>query len=154
MGSRASACSSSCVSMAGSNWSPTAKHLCSDPAMPTITSRSQRRPRRRCEGPISAVWVARLAQEHPNLRAALEWARETQSIECGLRLGSALHWFWQLHGHASEGRAWLDHFLSLQRPPEHDRDKIVTRGCAQGRRSSGLGPGRSCGRNGVACREP
>ena len=77
------------------------------------------------QGPNQRVWVARLAREHPNLRAALDWARETQSIECGLRLGSALHWFWQLHGHASEGRAWLDDFLSLQRSPEHDRDKMV-----------------------------
>ena len=77
------------------------------------------------QGPHQLVWVARLAREHSNLRAALEWARETQSIEYGLRLGSALYWFWHLHGHAREGRAWLDYFLSLQRLPEHDRDKLV-----------------------------
>jgi predicted ATPase/transcriptional regulator with XRE-family HTH domain len=76
-------------------------------------------------GPHQRRWLACLAQEHPNLRAALDWARETQSIECGLRLGSALHSFWRLHGHASEGRAWLERFLSFQRPSEHDRDKMV-----------------------------
>jgi predicted ATPase/transcriptional regulator with XRE-family HTH domain len=76
-------------------------------------------------GPNQRHWLARLAQEHPNLRAALEWARETQSIENGLRLGSALYSFWRLHGHASEGRAWLERFLSVQLPPEHDRDKTV-----------------------------
>jgi predicted ATPase/DNA-binding XRE family transcriptional regulator len=77
------------------------------------------------EGPNQRLWLARLAQEHSNLRAALDWARETQSIECGLRLGSALHWFWKLHGHASEGRASLATFLSLQRPSERDGDKTL-----------------------------
>jgi predicted ATPase/transcriptional regulator with XRE-family HTH domain len=76
-------------------------------------------------GPNQRLWIARLAQEHPNLRAALEWARDTHSIEHGLRLGSALYSFWRLHGHASEGRAWLQRFLSLQQPPEIDRDKTI-----------------------------
>ena len=62
-------------------------------------------------GPNQRLWLARLAQEHPNLRAALDWARETHSIEYGLRLGSALCKFWQLQGHAREGRAWLEQFL-------------------------------------------
>jgi tetratricopeptide (TPR) repeat protein len=76
-------------------------------------------------GPHQRRWLARLAQEHPNLRAALAWARETHSIEYGLRLGSALYRFWQLHGHASEGRAWLEHFLSLQRSSETVGDIAV-----------------------------
>jgi predicted ATPase/DNA-binding XRE family transcriptional regulator len=77
------------------------------------------------DGPNQRVWLARLAQEHPNLRAALDWASETQSIECGLRLGSALCKFWKLHGHASEGRAWLERFLSLQPSSQRDRDKTL-----------------------------
>jgi predicted ATPase/transcriptional regulator with XRE-family HTH domain len=76
-------------------------------------------------GPNQGHWLACLAQEHSNLRTALEWARETQSIEHGLRLGSALYSFWRLHGHASEGRVWLERFLALQQPLESDRDKMV-----------------------------
>jgi predicted ATPase/DNA-binding XRE family transcriptional regulator len=76
-------------------------------------------------GPSQHQWLDRLAQEHPNLRAALGWARETQSIECGLRLGSALWWFWQLYGHAREGRQWLEHFLSVPQTPETVRGKTL-----------------------------
>jgi predicted ATPase/DNA-binding CsgD family transcriptional regulator len=71
-------------------------------------------------GPNQRLWLARLAQEHPNLRAALDWARETYSVECGLRLGSALRRFWQVQGHAREGRVWLEQFLSLQGSPVSD----------------------------------
>jgi tetratricopeptide (TPR) repeat protein len=77
------------------------------------------------DGPNQRLWLARLAEEHPNLRAALDWARETHSIEFGLRLGNALCKFWKLQGHAREGRAWLEHFLSLQSSSESEGDKTV-----------------------------
>jgi predicted ATPase/DNA-binding XRE family transcriptional regulator len=76
-------------------------------------------------GPHQRQWLTRLAQEHPNLRAALGWARETHSVEYGLRLGSALWWFWQLYGHAREGREWLEYFLSVQQTPASVRDKTL-----------------------------
>jgi predicted ATPase len=41
-------------------------------------------------GGSQRTWLACLAREHPNLRAALGWARERQLVETGLRLGSAL----------------------------------------------------------------
>ena len=69
------------------------------------------------------VWLARLEEEHPNLRAALGWARTSRNVKCGLRLGSAIWWFWQLHGHAYEGQRWLEHFLSLQPTVESVGDK-------------------------------
>ena len=59
-------------------------------------------------GPTQEHWLARLEQEHDNLREAL--ARTTTAAgetEFALRLTAALGGFWQIHGHFSEGRAWL-----------------------------------------------
>lgn len=53
-------------------------------------------------------WHDQLEVEHDNLRAALSWCAATGDAERGLRLGTALFWFWNLQGHAGEGRARLD----------------------------------------------
>lgn len=62
------------------------------------------------QGPDQALWLKRLETEHDNLRAALEWS--SADSETGLRLASALWFFWYLRGYVSEGREWLKQFLT------------------------------------------
>jgi predicted ATPase/DNA-binding winged helix-turn-helix (wHTH) protein len=58
------------------------------------------------------AWLAQLEQEHDNFRAALRWALAKGETEVSLRLAASLWWFWYLHGHYREGRAWLDSVLA------------------------------------------
>ena len=60
------------------------------------------------------VWLARLDQEYSNLHAALSASLELPiGAELGLRLASALWWFWYLRGSASEWQLWLEPLLAL-----------------------------------------
>lgn len=55
--------------------------------------------------PEQSVWLARLDAEHDNLRAAFAFClAEREGAETGLRLASALWWFWWIRGCLSEGR--------------------------------------------------
>jgi tetratricopeptide (TPR) repeat protein len=65
-------------------------------------------------GPARTQWLDRLAVEHDNLRAALEWCRaQPGQAQAGLRLAGALWRFWLLRDHWSEGFAWLEAMLAL-----------------------------------------
>jgi predicted ATPase len=69
-------------------------------------------------GAQQKMWLGQLAQEVDNLRAALEWSlRKQGSVEIGLRLAAALHWFWNLQGRFLEGRAWLEEALAPTQEP-------------------------------------
>jgi predicted ATPase len=70
-------------------------------------------------GKPQAAWLQRLEQEHDNVRAALQWLVEqgetregAHTMELALRLGGALGSFWQVGGHASEGRIFLERALA------------------------------------------
>ncbi|MEP7293997.1 MAG: AAA family ATPase, partial [Chloroflexota bacterium] len=54
-------------------------------------------------------WYDRVEVELDNLRVALSWSLET---ETGLRLATALGWFWNRRDHWTEGREWLEKFLA------------------------------------------
>lgn len=59
------------------------------------------------------VWNERLSALWPDLSAALNWAVRQQEKGIGLKLASALWWFWPMHGHLDEGIAHLESLLNL-----------------------------------------
>jgi len=64
------------------------------------------------QGAESAEWIERIAREHDNLRAALQWSLDEPGEErAGLHLAAGLWRFWEIHGHLAEGRSWLERFL-------------------------------------------
>lgn len=58
-------------------------------------------------------WIARLEQEQPNFREALEFCM-SDSPDAGLRISSALLPFWSSRGPFREARHWLDRLLARQ----------------------------------------
>ena len=66
-------------------------------------------------GPTQAEWYARRNEERDNIRAALEWADQT-NVEAGLYLSSRLHRPWE-ENDFQEGHYWLPKFL--EKPESH-----------------------------------
>ncbi len=69
-------------------------------------------------GVSKAVWLSRLGQEHENFRAVLEWAKQQNELELGLRLAGALKNYWMIRGHVHEGGERLDQLLKLEAASE------------------------------------
>jgi predicted ATPase/class 3 adenylate cyclase len=74
------------------------------------------------DGPAQLTALDRLEAENDNLRAALAWSLENPAADpagqgeravIGLRLVQALSRFWYHHGHAAEGRRWLQRAMDL-----------------------------------------
>ena len=76
-------------------------------------------------GPEGAEWLDRLALEHDNFRAALEWLTATGDADWGLRLGTALFRFWEMREHLAEGRDRLAKLLKIEGTPT--RTKVRAR---------------------------
>ena len=55
-------------------------------------------------------WFDRLAVEHGNLRAALDWALE-HDVEAGCAIAADMWLYWEARGHITEGRRRLDALL-------------------------------------------
>ena len=64
-------------------------------------------------GRSQAWWLARLADEHDNLRAALEWSISNDDAETAQLLSGHLAWYWWHTGHSVEGQRWLERSLAL-----------------------------------------
>jgi predicted ATPase/class 3 adenylate cyclase len=76
-------------------------------------------------GAGGTVGRERLESEHHNLRAALDWAVQTDEAILGLRLSTALAGFWQEQGYHSEGQERLAAVLAL--PGAQDRTALRAR---------------------------
>jgi len=72
-------------------------------AEPELTGREQR------------AWFHRLELAHENLRAALRWFSEHGEGELGLRLATALGYFWEARGYMAEGQRQLEEALAAGR---------------------------------------
>src|SRR5215212_326937 len=64
-------------------------------------------------------WLNRLNSDRDNLRAALEWAMETEQTEIAMQLARKLHWFWFVRGDHTEGRQWLGRVLEMTETPSY-----------------------------------
>jgi predicted ATPase/DNA-binding SARP family transcriptional activator len=66
---------------------------------------------------VRPEWFDRLQDEHANLIVALQSLRDTGGSTGGLELSSTLARYWQVRGRPSEGRNWIDVFLSKEPNP-------------------------------------
>ncbi|MFL5732467.1 MAG: tetratricopeptide repeat protein [Chloroflexia bacterium] len=67
-------------------------------------------------GAEQAAWLARLDDEHDNLRAVLQLALGQDDVEAALRMAGALWRFWLVRGYYSEGREYLSMALKASEP--------------------------------------
>ena len=72
-------------------------------------------------GPDSKSWVERLAVDHDNLRAALDWLEASGRSDRALVMAARLWRFWQVRVHLQEAATRLDRLLALPGPAPGSR---------------------------------
>src|SRR5207248_8038764 len=70
------------------------------------------------------LWLDRLDQEHPNLRAALTWLL-ANGDPAVLGLAADLAWFWYVRGAWSEGRTWLEQATAMRGGTDASRARAL-----------------------------
>jgi predicted ATPase/DNA-binding XRE family transcriptional regulator len=81
----------------------------------------------RRDGAASDEWIDRLATEHDNFRAALQWADATAQYDLGFHLVGLLWYYLANAGHYGEGRRWTERFLPLAEVvPSRSRMRALT----------------------------
>lgn len=58
-------------------------------------------------------WILAFDEEHPNLRAAIDWALDAREAGLALELATAARTFWETRGHVEEGARRLEAALAL-----------------------------------------
>ena len=96
-------------------------------------------------GPCERDALDQLEAEHDNLRAALTWATEQPLPIDLLRLCAALGWFWDVRGHWTEGRQWIDRALDQTQAMSLDRSTTLARDGTLRRRPDQRAWRRACG---------
>ncbi|HLU52069.1 MAG TPA: adenylate/guanylate cyclase domain-containing protein [Acidimicrobiia bacterium] len=71
------------------------------------------------------LWLDRVARDHDNVRAALDWAIGATETDLARRLSFATWRFWQARGHLHEGRRRAAAVLSLPDGEPHWRAKAL-----------------------------
>ena len=148
-------CASRCwrrsASMPWSGWPSVAKWARRSVLMPSTSSQFAERAASFLHGPDQVAWFDALDGDLANLRVALAWLLDSGVATEARRLAWALHWFWHVRGHLSEGRGWIDRALAAEGGSAlPDGAPIRPRGGAAAlrRRAARRGPGGPRGRAG------
>jgi predicted ATPase/class 3 adenylate cyclase/Tfp pilus assembly protein PilF len=59
----------------------------------------------------AAHWLDVCEREHDNIRTALSWALENHRVNVGTNIADRSWRFWEIRGHYTEGRTWLERCL-------------------------------------------
>jgi predicted ATPase/DNA-binding CsgD family transcriptional regulator len=73
-------------------------------------------------------WLARLEQDHQNIRVALIFFQKRNEREKLAHFIGTLGWFWYMHGFLNEGREWVDALFApgIEDIPRRIRGKVIS----------------------------